>query len=68
MTPIFLHILDSGDIYVSADVSYTPAGTILATYRIDSLPKSQKIGTITATAGAVTAVSGGNGKFGKDIL
>jgi len=68
MNPIFLYFIDNGDVYFSSDVNFTPAGTVLATFRVASLAKAQKLGTITATAGAVTAVSGGNGKYGKEIV
>jgi hypothetical protein len=68
MVPIFLHIMSNGDIWASGDPFFTPAGTILATYRVNSLISSQKLGTLTATAGAVTAASGGTGKFGKEKI
>ena len=68
MVPIFLHFMSTGDVYVSADVSFTPAGTVLGTYRFAGLPHSQKLCTITATAGAITAVSNPTGKFGKEIV
>ena len=68
MVPLFIHVLSNGQIWVSVDVSFTPVGTILAPYKVTSLPPSQLIGTLTATAGAVTASSGSTGKFpAKDI-
>lgn len=68
MVPVFIHIMSNGDIWASIDISFTPTGTVLGSYRIASLVKSQKIGTLTATAGAVTATSGANGKTGKEIV
>lgn len=68
MTPIFLHVMNNGDLWVSSDVSFTPSGTVLGTYKITSLPSSKKIGTLTASAGAVTAAGSATGKFGKDIV
>lgn len=69
MVPLFLHIMSNGDIWVSVDVTFTPGGTVLGTYKIVSLPKSQKIGTLTATAGAVTATSSSTGKYpAKEIV
>lgn len=67
--PVFIHVQDNGDIHASIDPFYTPAsGTNLAIFRVSSSVSSQKLGTITATAGAVTAVSGGTGKQGKEIV
>ena len=66
--PVFIHVMANGDIYASIDTLYTPSGTILATYTVNSSTSSQKLGTLTATGGAVTAASGGNGKHGKEIV
>jgi hypothetical protein len=66
MTPHFLHILSTGDIWVSTDQNVVPAGTILATYKINASPLLQKIGTLSGNSGAY-AVSGANGKNGRDI-
>jgi hypothetical protein len=68
MVPVFLHIMSNGDIWASNDIAFTPTGTILGTYRIASGIKSQKIGTLTAVSGAVTATSGATGKRGKEIV
>lgn len=66
MVPIFIHIMSTGDIWVSADSSFTPTGTILSTHRVASLAKSQKIGAVSGNSGSY-AVSGGTGKNGAEI-
>jgi hypothetical protein len=65
--PMFIHIQTNGDVFASIDPHYVPAGTSLGIYRVNSAAASQKLGTLTATAGAVTGVSGTTGKQGKEI-
>ena len=55
MTPIFIHILSTGDVWASSDINFTPTGTILATYRVNALAKSQKIGTLSGNSGSYAA-------------
>jgi hypothetical protein len=57
--PLFITILASGDIHLSLDRSFVPAGTIAAKFNINSSPRTTKLGTISGTAGAY-ACSGGN--------
>lgn len=66
MVPIFIHILSNGEVWASVDKSFTPSGTILATYRVASLAKSQKIGTLSGNSGSYAA-SGHTGKDGAEI-
>jgi hypothetical protein len=66
MIPIFTHILSTGDVWVSPDVHFKPSGTILATYRVCSLAKTQKIGTVSGNSGSYAA-SGHTGNFGTEI-
>jgi hypothetical protein len=58
MTPHFLFVLSTGDIWVGIDPNVVPAGTILATYRISGLAALQKIGTVSGNSGSY-ACSGG---------
>jgi hypothetical protein len=67
MTPVYIHFVNDGTVWISCDRTFTPAGTVLGTFDICGLPRSQKLTTITAVSGAVTAVSGANGKFGTEI-
>jgi hypothetical protein len=58
MVPIYIYVLSTGDIWVGANKDFTPAGTILATYRVNSLASPQKIGTLSGNSGSY-ACSGG---------
>lgn len=60
---IFLHVLSTGDIWVSNNVNDVPAGTILATAKFNSDLKFQKVCTLSGNSGSY-AVSGQNGKSG----
>lgn len=66
MIPLFIHILVNGDVWVSSNMAFTPATAIAATFRVSSLARSQKIGTISGSAGAF-ASTGHTGKSGKDF-
>lgn len=66
--PVFIHVLSTGDIWYSNDVNFVPKGTILGSYRVNSDAATQKIGTLTASASAVTATSNSTGRFGKEIV
>jgi hypothetical protein len=65
--PLFIHVQTNGDVFVSLDPAYVPAGTNAAIFRTNSQPTSQKLGTLSGTAGAY-AVSGGTGKYGKEVV
>jgi len=65
MTPSFLHIMSTGDIWYTNNYNDTPSGTIVATFRLADGAILTKIGTISGS-GPYTC-SGGNGKTGKDI-
>ena len=58
MTPLFIFVLSTGDIWVGTDPNTVPSGTILATFRTNCLAKLQKIGTISGNSGSY-ACSGG---------
>ncbi len=66
MVPLFIHVLSTGDIWASSDHTFTPTGTILATFRVNSLAKSQKIGSLSGNSGSY-ATSGSTGKYGTEI-
>jgi hypothetical protein len=65
--PLFVHVQTSGDIFISLDPAYVPAGTSAAIFRTNSQPASQKIGTVSGVAGSY-AVSSGTGKYGKEVV
>lgn len=56
-TQVFLHVTSDGSIWVSNNPNDTPPGTITATYKIDSDPKFQKIGTLGGVFGSHHTVS-----------
>jgi hypothetical protein len=58
MTPFFLYVLSTGDLWIGNDPNSAPAGTILATFRVNPLAKQQKIGTLSGNSGSY-ACSGG---------
>jgi hypothetical protein len=60
--PIFIHIQSDGSVWVSNNLADTPTGTNLAIFRVNSDVKFQKVGTISASASTVSAVSGSTGK------
>lgn len=64
-TPIFVHVLSTGAIWSSNDINFTPAGTILATFRVNSDARSQLLGTVSGNSGSY-ATSGHTGKFGTE--
>ena len=35
--PLFIHIMDNGDVWESSDISFTPSGSVAATYKFSSL-------------------------------
>lgn len=65
--PLFIHIQSNGDVWASNNLNDTPTGTNLAVFKVSSDTKFQKIGTISASASAVSSVSGGTGKQGKEF-
>jgi hypothetical protein len=62
--------LTSGDIWVSNHSDDTPAGTIAATFRVNSDSKFQKIGNISGTANSNLTASGviSKGKNGQEAV
>lgn len=66
-TPVFLHVMSNGDMWVSNNATDTPTGTITGTYRINSDAKFQKIGTLTGTISSSLSASGKTGKQGTEI-
>lgn len=67
--PIFLHIYNNGDIWVSNTADFTPSdpGTLVGTYRVNSDAASQKIGTLSGTVSSNLAASKTTGKNGTEI-
>ena len=65
--PFFLHVMSTGDMWISNNIVYTPVGTITGTYRINSDAGFQKIGTLSGTINSSLAASGKTGKNGKEI-
>jgi hypothetical protein len=66
--PIFLHVTSDGGLWVSNQAGDTPAGTITATYKINSDAKFQKFGTLSGVVGVNLAATGVTGKRGKEIV
>jgi hypothetical protein len=54
MTPLFLTITSTGQLYVSDDVAYVPPGTIIQTFRIGGLSSNQLLCTLTGSGNAST--------------
>lgn len=63
--PMFFTFTQAGDIYVSLDPNFQPAGTVVAVHRLNSSLSTQKIGTLSGSAGAYS-MSGGTGPHGKE--
>lgn len=66
MTPLFIFVLSTGDIYASSQLQEAPSGTVLATYRVNSGTSLVKLGTLSGNSGSY-ASSGSTGKFGTEI-
>lgn len=49
MTPVFVHIISTGQIWISSDVTFVPAGTIVATYRINPDSTNQLVCTLSGS-------------------
>lgn len=62
-SPLFLHIMSTGDIWASTSSDDTPSGTILATIKLNNGLKFQKISTVSGNSGSYAAT----GKFGKEV-
>jgi hypothetical protein len=58
--------MGNGDVWSSLDPNFTPAGTVLATWRLNSSASTQKLGTLSGNSGSYAA-SGNTGKYGKEI-
>jgi hypothetical protein len=67
-TPVFLHVMSNGEIWVSNNPNDTPTGVVTATYKISSDPKFQKIGTLSGTANLTLTATNATGKQGKEIV
>ena len=65
--PVFLHVMSTGDMWISNNAQDTPTGTVLGTYRFNSDAKFQKIGTLSGTCNSSLAQTGATGKFTKEI-
>lgn len=65
--PVFLHVMSTGDLWVSNNPNDTPSGTVTGTYKINSDAAFQKIGTLSGTINSSLAASGKTGKQGKEI-
>ncbi|MBZ5688454.1 MAG: hypothetical protein LAP86_25845 [Acidobacteriia bacterium] len=64
--PIFIHILQNGDVWATSDIADTPPGAVAAVYRVNGQPALVKLGTISGTS-PTYAASNGNGKTGRDV-
>lgn len=64
--PIFIHVMATGDVWVSNNLEDTPKGTAIGIFKVNSDPKFQKIGTLSGTANSNLACSGLTGKQGKE--
>lgn len=62
---VFIHIMASGDVWISNNLNDTPAGTIAATIKCNSDAKFQKVATISGTFPNATS-TGHTGKFGNE--
>jgi len=61
--PTFIHVLSTGDIWVSPRPELVPTGTILASFRVNSLASLQKIGTLSGNSGSYACSGGTSNKF-----
>ena len=66
-TPVFLHVMSDGAMWVSNNVNDTPAGTVTGTYRFLDDAAFQKIGTLSGTFSSNLVAGGKTGKYGKEI-
>jgi hypothetical protein len=64
--PVFLHVLVNGDLWISNNLSDTPAGTAAGVFRLLDDCCLTKIGTISGNSPSYS-VSGSNGKQGRDL-
>jgi hypothetical protein len=64
---VFLHVLSTGDLWVSNNVNDTPAGTITGTFKFCSDAHFQKIGTLSGTTSSSLTSTGQTGKNGMEI-
>jgi hypothetical protein len=73
MVPHFVHIMSNGQIWISLDVAFNPVGTVVAQYRISSLPVNQLVCTLagspnaSASALSVTHATVSGKQEGKEI-
>jgi hypothetical protein len=67
-TPVFLHVMSDGSIWVSNNPQDTPTGVITGTYKFSSDAKFQKIGILSGTFSSSLAATGATGKQGKEIV
>jgi hypothetical protein len=66
-TPVFLHVLSDGSMWVSNNPNDTPSGVITGTYKFSSDAKFQKIGTLAGTFSLSLTATNATGKQGKEI-
>lgn len=52
MTPIFIHIMSTGAIWISNDVSFVPAGTVVTSFRANPNTTNQLLCTLTGSGNA----------------
>lgn len=66
--PMFITVTKTGDIWASIDPNFVPAGTVAATYKINSTASTQKVGTITGAGSPNYLASNGvsNNHSGKE--
>jgi hypothetical protein len=73
MVPHFLHVMSNGQIWISVDAVFNPVGTVVAQFRISSLPTNQLVCTLTgsgnasASALAATVATVSGKQEGKEI-
>lgn len=69
MVPYFLTITSTGQIWVSSDPTFVPAGTVTQSFRISSLATSQLVCTLTgsgnSSASGLATTVGTSKKTGK---
>lgn len=63
--PLFFSFTQAGDLFVSLDPNFRPAGNIVSVHRVNSGLKTQLLGTVSGSAGTY-AMSGGTGALGKE--
>jgi hypothetical protein len=52
MTPIFVHITSAGAVWISSDVTFSPAGAITQSFRVNPNANNQLLCTLTGSGNA----------------